>query len=335
MAKLDHIFDGMGAKKPEAHPRRETRWIHYSKLTDNAAQYCNEKDGEEIKVLADLIDADKGVLQNLLVRKTDADEYEIIAGHKRCRACRWLAEEEGKKQYEFLPCTVECISDVQAEFQLYSSNSHHEKTDYEKMHEIERMRELLEKHPEEFPHLKTGRMVERLAKQMGMKRTTVGEYLTIVKNLGDKGKEEFKNGSLKKSAAVELSALPKEEQEKLLGQGVTSQKEIKSYKENRGSGQPAAPAGPPAGKARQGSGHPAAVEPDAPEGDSVPEPGTQELQAGEEEYTPQYFLDEQKGRLNQMIRAQENGGMIPRIAMERQKMIVCALEAMVCGLGNG
>lgn len=333
MAKLDHIFDSMGAKKPEAHPRRETRWIHYTKLTDNAAQYCNEKDEDEIRALADLIDADKGVLQNLLVRKVDADEYEIIAGHKRRRACRWLAEEEGKKQYEFLPCTVECLSDVQAEFQLYSSNSHHEKTDYEKMHEIERMRELLEKHPEEFPHLKTGRMVERLAKQMGMKRTTVGEYLTIVKNLGDKGKEEFKNGSLKKSAAVELSALPKEEQEQLLEQGVTSQKEIKNYKENRDSEPPVIPAASPAEEALQASGQPAGVDADMAVEENVPESDTQKTQE-EKEYTPRYFLDEQKDRLSRMIRAQENGGTVPRIAMERQNTIVSALAAMVCELEN-
>lgn len=333
MAKLDHIFDNMGVKKPEAHPRRETKWLHYTKLRDNAAQYCNEKDEEEIKALADLIDADKGVLQNLLVRKVDADEYEIIAGHKRRRACRWLVEEEGKKQYEFLPCTVECLSDVQAEFQLYSSNSHHEKTDYEKMHEIERMREILENHPEEFPHLKTGRMVERLAKQMGMKRTTVGEYLTIGKNLGEKGKEEFKNGSLKKSAAVELSALPKEEQEKLLEQGVTSQKEIKSYKENRGNELPAISDRTAAEEPQQVSGQSAYVTTDMDVEENVPESGTQKTQ--EEEYTPQFFLNEQKDRLNQMIKAQKNGEMMPRIAMERQKTIVRALAAMVHELENG
>lgn len=333
MAKLDHIFDGMGAKKPEAHPRRETKWIHYTKLTDNAAQYCNEKDEEEIKALADLIDADKGVLQNLLVRKVDADEYEIIAGHKRRRACRWLAEEEGKKQYEFLPCTVECLSDVQAEFQLYSSNSHHEKTDYEKMHEIERMRDLLENHPEEFPHLKTGRMVERLAKQMGMKRTTVGEYLTIVKNLGDKGKEEFKNGSLKKSAAVELSALPQEEQEKLLERGVTSQKEIKNYKESRDNEPPIISAEAPAEEARRATEQPEAGDADMDAEENASESGTQEAQE-KKEYTPQYFLDEQKDRLDQMIKAQKNGQVVPRIAMERQKTIVRALAAMARELEN-
>ncbi len=102
-----------------------------------------------------MIDADNGVLQQILVRKIKNDQYEIIAGHKRRRACKYLVEEEGKKQYAFVPCFVENISDVKAEFQLYSSNSHHVKTDYEKMHELERMKYLIETYPEEFPQIQT------------------------------------------------------------------------------------------------------------------------------------------------------------------------------------
>lgn len=49
------------------------------------------------------------------------------------------------------------------------------------MHELERMKYLLETYPEEFPNLQTGRMVERLAKQLNMNKTTAGEYLTISK----------------------------------------------------------------------------------------------------------------------------------------------------------
>lgn len=233
MAKFDRMFQDTAVKKAEPHPKRDTKWLHYTKLTDHKLQYCNEKNRMEIEALAGLIEADKGVMQNLLVRKTDSDTYEIIAGHKRRRACKLLVEEEGKKEYEFLPCTVLNVSDIQARFQLCSSNRFHDKDDYERMHELEEMKYLLENFPEEFPHLQTGRMVERLAKQTQMKRTTVGEYLAISKNLGEKGKEEFKNGSLKKSAAVELAGLQEQEQEQLLGQGITSYKEIRSYKECR------------------------------------------------------------------------------------------------------
>lgn len=213
MATLGAMFANTGVKKAETPPQRVTKWIHYTKLKDNAAQYCNERDKDEIIALAGLIDADNGVLQQILVRKIKNDQYEIIAGHKRRRACKYLVEEEGKKQYAFVPCFVENISDVKAEFQLYSSNSHHVKTDYEKMHELERMKYLIETYPEEFPQIQTGRMVEKLAAQMKMNKTTVGEYLTISKNLGENARTAFEDGTIKKSAAVEMAALPEKEQD--------------------------------------------------------------------------------------------------------------------------
>ena len=92
MARIDSIFKSE-TKKAEQHPKRITKWIHYTKLHDNKDQYCNAPDKEAIEALADLIEADGEVLQDLLVRKTDTDEYEIVAGHKRRQACRLLVEE--------------------------------------------------------------------------------------------------------------------------------------------------------------------------------------------------------------------------------------------------
>mgnify|MGYP000815600227 CR=1 FL=1 len=48
MATLGAMFATAGVKKAETPPQRVTKWIHYTKLCDNAAQYCNEKDKEEI-----------------------------------------------------------------------------------------------------------------------------------------------------------------------------------------------------------------------------------------------------------------------------------------------
>ena len=374
MARFDRMFSGQEeVKKAAPHPKRETKWIHYSKLIDNQAQYCNEKSRLETESLADLIDADHGVMQNLLVRKTGTDEYEIIAGHKRRRACKILAEERGKKEYEFLPCIVEHITDVQAEFQLYSSNRFHEKNDYEKMHELERMKYLLETYPEEFPHLQTGRMVERLAKQMNLKRTTVGEYLTMAKNLGEKGKEELKAGNLKKSAAVELAALPEEEQEELLSKGVISHKGIKEYKEEKREkeeNQEPEKLEEPEGTAKvkeleepeetQIAGQYRIVNTDMEMEEDVPKSGTENpdeedvpkfgtenrieekftksgkipavtevTKSATQQYTPRYFLQEQKDKLAEMLSNQEKGAMVPEKALERQKLIVCAIEFYV------
>ena len=243
MAKIDMIF-GVTAKKSENHPSRVTKWIHYSKLKDNPAQYRYGRTPEERKALqaearkkeealADLIEADGEVLQDLLVRKIDTDEYEIIAGHHRRGACRILVEERGKEQYAMLPCLVRNISDVRSEFAVYSSNGYAQKTDYEIMCEIEGMKHLLETYPEEFPEVPTGRMVERLGQLLGMKKSTVGEYLTISKNLGEKGMEKFQGGELTKSAAVAISGMPEEEQDELISRGITTHTEIKKEKQRR------------------------------------------------------------------------------------------------------
>lgn len=82
MAKISNVFSKEEVKK-SVHPKRITKWIHYTKLVRNDKQYCDAKDKEEIEGLADIIEADGMVLQDLLVKKLDADEYKIIAGHKR------------------------------------------------------------------------------------------------------------------------------------------------------------------------------------------------------------------------------------------------------------
>lgn len=48
------------------------------------------------------------------------------------------------------------------------------------------------------------------------------------------------------------------------------------------------------------------------------------------EYSPKYFLEEQKRKLNEMMVVDG----VPRIIIERQKTIVCALASMVCDLEN-
>lgn len=237
MARFDQVFQngtGKAIKKTERHPRQETVFLHYSKLVDNDAQYCNERSKDEIETLADLIEANGGILQNVLVRKIDTDEYELLVGHKRRRAAKLLVEERGREEFAFIPCTVENISDALAKFQVYSLNIFHDKNHYEKMHELEQMKYLLETYPKEFPEsLQKGRMVERLAKQTGMKRSTVGEYLKIAKDLGEKGREEFKNGTIKKGAAYALAGLPKKEQKTLIEQGVTTATAINKYIEQK------------------------------------------------------------------------------------------------------
>ena len=60
------------------------------------------------------------------------------------------------------------------------------KTEYEIMCELEGMSHLLRTYPEEFPNLPSGRLADKLAAQLQMSKSTIGEYRTIANNLGEK-----------------------------------------------------------------------------------------------------------------------------------------------------
>lgn len=240
MPRMTELF---GAKEQKVERKWVTTWIHYTKLKRNPGQY-RERSREMVEDLADLIESDGEVLQNLIVRKCDADSYEIVAGHKRALACQLLVEERGKKQFEFLPCVIRNVSDARARFSLVSTNIVDKKTSYEVMHELEEMIYLMQNYPEEFPEMQEkGRLVEKLAKKLNIAKSVVIDYQMISNNLGEQGRKAFQKGKLNKTAAVAMAGLPEKEQEDLLKQGITKAKEITVYKQketkrNKGQKEP-------------------------------------------------------------------------------------------------
>ena len=228
MPKFADVFTEQ--KPSEKRPvTQKIKRIHYSKIMESVYQY-RDRQNDVVEALADLIKADGKVLEPCIVRKSGGDTYELIAGHKRRRACVYLAEQEGMEQYAMIPCIEEDMTDVRAEFAVYSSNGYDEKTPYEIMREIEGMSRLLTEHPEEFPEFAgKGRLVEKLASQLQMSRSVVSDYKNISHNLGGKGMEAFKDGRLDKSAAVTLASMPEKDQDEIIEQGLTKREEIKGY----------------------------------------------------------------------------------------------------------
>lgn len=228
---MPRFADVFAEQKPvEKRPvSQKIKRIHYSKIIESSYQYRDRTD-DVVGALADLIKADGKVLEPCIVRKAGGDTYELIAGHKRRRACIYLAEQEGMEQFALVPCIEEEMTDVRAEFAVYSSNGYDEKTPYEIMREIEGMSRLLTEHPEEFPEFAgKGRLVEKLASQLQMSRSVVSDYKNISHNLGNKGMEAFKDGRLDKSAAVTLASMPEKDQDEIIEQGLTKREEIKGY----------------------------------------------------------------------------------------------------------
>ena len=101
--------------------------------------------------MADIIEADGMVLQDLLVKKFQMRmSTRLLQDIKDMLHVNYWLKNEEKTEFEFLPCFEQNISDIQAEFQIYSSNCHHEETPYEIMHKLERMQYLINNYPEEI-----------------------------------------------------------------------------------------------------------------------------------------------------------------------------------------
>lgn len=177
-----------------------------------------EMDPAEIEALKETIEL-VGVQENLVVKKIatgkNVGEYEIIAGHKRHRAVTELLA-EGKEISELLPCKVEGGADgIKNELILIFTNStQRERSDYCKMQEIQRIRELLEEYAKynDLP----GRKRDIIAEILNTSKTTIGRLDNIRRNIIPDFLEEYKAGKISTTAANEIAGATPEEQHQLL-----------------------------------------------------------------------------------------------------------------------
>ena len=90
------------------------------------------------------------VLQNLVVVPLGDGKYKVIAGHRRRLASIELVN-DGKPEYEFVPCVIEPTEEAADEqeirdgLDLIVTNSQREKTAWDKIEEVRYLREVLEK----------------------------------------------------------------------------------------------------------------------------------------------------------------------------------------------
>ena len=177
-----------------------------------------EMDPAEIEALKETIEL-VGVQENLVVKKISAGEnagdYEIIAGHKRHRAVTELLA-EGKEISPLLPCKVESDADsVKNELILIFTNStQRERSDYCKMQEIQRVRELLEEYAK-YNNM-PGRKRDVIAEILNTSKSTIGRLDNIRRNIIPEFLEEYKVGKISTTAANEIAGATPEEQHQLL-----------------------------------------------------------------------------------------------------------------------
>lgn len=185
--------------------------ISYSKLVPSEDNFYSMAEIEELKTAIELAGR---VLDNLIVTPLEDGKYKILSGHRRHRAVGMLIA-EGKTEYEFLPCSVEQIEDtdraVREQVLLIAANSQREKTAWDKLEEVRRMRDLQRQAKAERGL--NGRVRDLVARSLNISSSRVAKYDSILNNFISPLMEEIKADHLPISTAYELSKLNKERQQ--------------------------------------------------------------------------------------------------------------------------
>lgn len=219
--------------------------ISVHKLEPSADNFYSLEDINDLKDSIEIL----GVQQNLTVKPIpDSDTYKVIAGHRRRLASLQLVE-EGKGQFEFVPCKVESnIDDIKERILLiYTNSTTRQLSDWEKVTQLAQLKELLKEYKKN--HELPGRVRELLAETLNVSVSQVARIESINDNLVPEFKDELKQNNINFSTAAELSRMSASEQKAVYEQhketGQTKLKTVREKKAEQSQPQPA-PAQPTA-----------------------------------------------------------------------------------------
>ena len=156
----------------------------------------------------------QGLLTPITVRATDTDEYEVISGHRRLRACQ-------KAGIETVPALVYSMNRDAAIIALVDSNLHREHLlPSEKAHAYKMKMEAMghQGHRTDLTSTQVGRKLETaeiIGEQSGESKNQVRRYIRLT-NLIPEILQMVDQGKIALTPAVELSYLKESEQQDLL-----------------------------------------------------------------------------------------------------------------------
>lgn len=276
---------GGGQTAPASRPATIERLSVFD-LVPSEDNFYSMNDIEELKSKIEL--AGK-VPQNFIVVPLGGGKYKVISGHRRRAACISLVE-EGKPEYEFVPCTVEAdeedaeVQAIREEIMLIAANSQREKTAWDKIEEARRTRALLEriKQQEKLP----GDMRKLVAQTLNTSPAQIGRFDAITRNLCPAFMEELKADRINISTAYELSGLSAEDQAAAFEQfRETGEISIKAARERKQDPPPAAEVPAAEHEEPEAERDEPAGEPPAPPQDA-PQPATGPREADGREKIP-------------------------------------------------
>lgn len=209
--------------------------IHYTKIK----RPQRNRELRRIDELAEDIRED-GLENNLLVRKIENDRYEVelIGGERRYSAILRNIE-HGDMTYEYIPCKVLTMSDIDARKRLILNNMENDPlTNAEKLEAVEELKEIYKAKKEAGEKI-PGRIQTIIASEMGLKKSQIANYEKILNHASEEVRESIRKEELPLDAAATLVDLDEEEQRRFLNEHDTySKKAVEFYKEAKHAQEP-------------------------------------------------------------------------------------------------
>lgn len=214
--KKFNVFDMLNSNSQDQesdNQKENTVMLSVFDIEESKSNFYSTADVDD---LADSIEM-LGIQQNLVVKKLDEGKYGLIAGHRRRLACLKLVN-EGKKDFENVPCIIETSNDpVKEKLILILTNATaRELSDYEKVEQARQLKELLIEYKEN--HNIPGRVRDLVADTLKVSPTQVARMDSISNNLSEDLKKEFKKEKINISTAYEISGLDSEQQKEVYKQ---------------------------------------------------------------------------------------------------------------------
>ena len=202
--------------------------IHYTKIK----RPIRNRELRRIDELAEDIRED-GLENNLLVRKIEDDAYdvELIGGERRYTAILKNIE-NGDMTYEYIPCKIVTMSDIDARKRLILNNMENDPlTNAEKLEAVEELKEFYKAKKAAGENV-PGRIQTIIANEMGLKKSQVANYEKILNHGSESVRESIRKDELPIDAAVALVDLPDKDQKKFLEENDSySKKAVDTFKE--------------------------------------------------------------------------------------------------------
>lgn len=164
---------------------------------------------------------DHGIEQPLMLWKQENGRYMIVAGHNRREICREIIKECSEEpnfdqeKYKFLPAIIKDFDEL-AEQQVKDiiDDTNCAMRDFSKMPEEVKVR-IMQRRMDVFKRRRysKGERIDQMAKEFGLKKSSIYNTMTIVDEIIQPFQELFYNGCLTKKAVLRFAYYDKGLQE--------------------------------------------------------------------------------------------------------------------------